>query len=263
MDEYKRFFLHLSYNGRNFSGWQRQLNSTNSVQGHIEDILQKVLKRKVTVYGCGRTDSGVHASQYVAHIHLEHLPVEFDLKTRLNQALNHHVTIHDICQVSSTDHARFSAKSRTYTYILSTRKNAFLDGYYGYYPFLKIDPEIIQQVLDIILGQQDFRAFCNTPDRHNHTLCDLRFFRATYDEDKQTAYFEIKANRFLKHQIRVLVGCIIHILRKDFTLEDLKLGFETGKMEYNINRASASGLYLSKIEYDFIDFPAYGNFPFR
>lgn len=263
MSSYNRYFLHLSYNGTKFSGWQRQINSSESVQGHIEETIQKVLKKKVTVYGCGRTDSGVHATQYVAHIHLDQLPEKFDLRLRLNQTLDPQVTIHDIRQVTSSNHARFSAISRTYTYILSAKKNAFMDGFYGYYPFLKIDPALVQKVISIVSNQKDFRAYCNTPDRHNNTLCDIHSFEANYKDDQQTIYFKIKANRFLKHQIRILVGCIIHILKNDFDLKAFEKGFETGKLDYNIKKAAPSGLYLSKIEYDFIDFPSYDNFPFR
>ena len=76
-----RYFIHLGFDGSNYSGWQKQKNTLNTVQEVVEQTLSRLFKKEVTAYGCGRTDAGVHASQYVIQINLDEAP-KFDLKFR-------------------------------------------------------------------------------------------------------------------------------------------------------------------------------------
>ena len=93
-----RYFIHIGYDGTKYSGWQRQINTNKTVQEVIEQKLFKIFKKEITVYGCGRTDAGVHASQYIMHINLEEAPT-FDLQFRLNKNLPDDIAIFEIIKV--------------------------------------------------------------------------------------------------------------------------------------------------------------------
>ena len=116
-----RYFLELSYNGKNYAGWQRQNNAV-SVQEVLEDNLSKILNNKIEIVGCGRTDAGVHAKQYFAHVDIEKaLPENF--LYRINNMLPEDIAIQKIFNVKPDFHARFDAINRTYNYFIHFEKN--------------------------------------------------------------------------------------------------------------------------------------------
>ena len=122
-----RYFLELSYNGKNYAGWQRQ-NNAISVQEVLEDNLSKILNNKIEIVGCGRTDAGVHAKQYFAHVDIEKaLPENF--LYRINNMLPEDIAIQKIFNVKPDFHARFDAINRTYKYFIHFEKNPFLEDY--------------------------------------------------------------------------------------------------------------------------------------
>ena len=111
-----RYFLQLSYNGKNYSGWQRQDNAV-SVQETVEDNLSKIMNDPTEIVGCGRTDAGVHAKQYYTHFDsVKDLPENF--LYRMNNMLPDDISINDIFTVKSETHARFDAVNRTYKYFI-------------------------------------------------------------------------------------------------------------------------------------------------
>ena len=120
-----RYFIHLGFNGSSFSGWQRQNNTLNTIQEVVEKTLQQILKKRVSTYGCGRTDAGVHASQYVVQIDLHEAP-DFDLKFRLNKNLPESIAVFEVLEVNEDQHCRHDAVARTYDYFIHLNKNPLL-----------------------------------------------------------------------------------------------------------------------------------------
>src|SRR5688500_12740899 len=117
-----RYFLTLSYNGTDFNGWQIQENAPNTVEQVLEEKLSMLLKEKIDLVGCGRTDTGVHAKNYIAHFdshcqdlleNREHWIYKF------NTVLPPSVAVHEIRKVKDHAHARFAASQRVYYYYLS------------------------------------------------------------------------------------------------------------------------------------------------
>ena len=106
-----RYFIHLGFDGSNFSGWQRQNNTPNTIQEIIEDKLSHLFKKRISAYGCGRTDAGVHASQFVFQIDLDEAPL-FDLKFRLNKNLPESIAVFEIIEVEENQHCRHDAVAR-------------------------------------------------------------------------------------------------------------------------------------------------------
>ena len=119
-----RYFIELAYNGKPYHGWQRQPNAI-SVQEMVEEALSLMLKRKITIVGAGRTDTGVHARQIFAHFDAE-LTDKESLLVRLNSYLPKDIVIHAIFDVRDEAHARFDAVERSYEYLITTSKDPFL-----------------------------------------------------------------------------------------------------------------------------------------
>ena len=139
-----RFFIHLAYNGANYHGWQTQLVATKvertvikqpglpTVQQTLEQALGTLLRQPVAVVGCGRTDTGVHASDFYAHFDYrgqESMDCG-QLVFKLNNLLPPDIAIFDIFPVADNAHARFDAVARTYQYHVSDRRLPFRQGQY-------------------------------------------------------------------------------------------------------------------------------------
>ena len=200
-----RYFLELSYKGTHYSGWQVQPNAP-SVQATIEAALSTLLNTNTEIIGCGRTDAGVHATQYFAHFDAEKaLPNEFAY--RLNRILPPDIAIHRLIDTLPPDaHARFGATYRAYHYHIHLQKNPFLADQSYYFSMLPLDVAKMQQAAKLLLNYTDFRAFCKADSDAKHYLCHLFESQITLDEQQQTLLYRVAANRFLRGMVRLIVG---------------------------------------------------------
>ena len=141
--------MRLSYKGTNFSGWQRQSNA-HTVQEEIEDAFELLFKTKINIIGCGRTDSGVHARDYIAHFDLDN-PLDFDLVFKLNHIISQDITIHEVFPVSIQSHSRFDATKRTYDYYIKGEKDSFNADYAFAYPMIhKLNVEDLNKAASLL-----------------------------------------------------------------------------------------------------------------
>lgn len=259
-----RFFVHLAYRGSKYRGWQWQPNVESTVQGFLEDTFEIIFKEKITLYGCGRTDAEVHASQYFLHFEIENQD-EFvlnKLKDRLNFMLPYDIAIYDILKVDDKAHARFDASSRTYQFHIHFKKNPFLRFSSSLYPNYHYDLAKMQEVIAFYATQNDFRSMCKKPDQYKHTKCRIDNISLVYDEPNDDLLFEITADRFLQGMIRQLVGRMLDVGRGNLSFEDLKKCFETGNQPKNTIPAYPQGLYLARVEYPFLSIEPKQIFPF-
>ena len=167
-----RYFIHLGYDGNDFSGWQRQKDTPETIQETIEETLTNIFKKKISAYGCGRTDAGVHASQYVIQIELDEEP-SFDLKFRLNKTLPRSIAVFEIIQVKENQHVRYDAVARTYDYFLHWKKDPVLYRYSSFYQDLNLDFDIMRKTAALILNTKDFKALCKQPNSYDQTICNI------------------------------------------------------------------------------------------
>ena len=114
-----RYFIELSYDGTDYSGWQRQKSTSNTIQQVLEDTFSKFFKSQIHIIGCGRTDEGVHASQYFAHFDVVNLVDPSTFIARINLNLPSSICIHRLIPVHEKAHARYDAISRKYDYYFS------------------------------------------------------------------------------------------------------------------------------------------------
>lgn len=243
-------FLHLSYKGTHYHGWQRQPGNP-TVQQTLEDALARILGRKVNCIGCGRTDAGVHASRYYCHIVLHEAPA-FDLVFRLNKVLPDDISIHECLEAPREAHAQHDAVSRSYTYRIHTFKDAFLSELSAYYPAEGLDVENLHAAAALIPRYKDFKGMCMQSALYKSTLCDVRHAGWTIAEDGKQLQFDITADRFLKGMVRILVGNMLETAYGRMSRESFEEILLSGRPSPFFNAAYPQGLYLSGVEYPFL-----------
>jgi tRNA pseudouridine38-40 synthase len=252
MDTYPhKHFFHIGYHGWNYRGWQRQAGIT-SVQETIETAISKILKRPVTIYGCGRTDAQVSASQYFFHIE-EKLESDYDLMFRLNKVLPQDIAVFDILQMDGSCHARYDAAQRTYDYFIHSYKDPFLNTMSAYYNLKGLDFDKMKKAVALLTKYNDYYGFCRSPEKNESTVCVISSAKLLFDSTGDKFRFTITANRFLKAMIRILIGKILEVGRGEFSLEEFENCFINRRTPQLIIPAHPHGLYLSKIKYPYLD----------
>lgn len=246
-----RYFIHLGFDGSNYSGWQRQKETPNTVQDVIEQTLSRIFKKPVSVYGCGRTDAGVHASQYIIQINLDEAPL-FDLKFRLNKSLPDGIAVFEIIEVNENQHCRHDAVARTYDYFIHWNKDPLLIRYSSFYEDLKLDFDLMRKAATLILGTRDFKPLCKQPDSYTNTICQISKCELFVNEEQGRLRFTITGNRFLRGMVRICVFFLLEVGSGEMTLKEFE---EILNQEKEFNEkipAHPNGLILSKVEYPFL-----------
>lgn len=224
-----RYFISLSYNGRAFNGWQVQLGHP-SVQSELERAFSVYLGEKIDITGAGRTDSGVHAINYIAHLDIERPlnPEELiKLVYKINAILPSDIVLYKICQVPESYHARFDAIGRTYNYYVHTRKDPFLGEYSFFFPY-EVDVEKMNLAAGYLIGEKDFTSMSKLHTDVKTNICTvseaiwapgapLNFTSLSKEDNKggeiTTLCFTITANRFLRNMVRAVVGSLLEVGR--------------------------------------------------
>lgn len=248
-----RYFFHIAYNGRSFNGWQKQ-PKVYSIQEVIENKLSQVFKTLITINGCGRTDTGVNASQYFFHADLP-TEFDFDLKFRLNKLLPHSIAIFDIIEVDDKRHARFDAVQRQYDYFLHTYKDPFLGQLSSYYDINELNLEAMQSAVSLLPQYKDYRAFCTSPDKNEHTICHVRAAKLFKTTSGDQVRFQISSNRFLGKMIRIIMGKLLKIGQGNLTVAEFEQLLITKETPPMLEPAHPTGLYLSKVTYPYLNLP--------
>jgi len=247
-----RYFINIGYDGTKYKGWQRQKNTRKTVQEVIEQTLLKVLKKKLTVYGCGRTDAGVHASQYVFHINLEEAPT-FDLKFRLNKNLPDAIAIFEIIEVTVDQHCQYHAMARTYDYFIHWKKDPVLYGHSSFYEHLELDFDLMRKAAALIASTKDFKPLCKQPDVYKSTYCKIMKSKLFVNEEQGRLRFSITSNRFLRGMVRYCVYFLLEVGNGDLTLDEFEQILNQEKLKFIKRPALPNGLFLSRVEYPFLE----------
>lgn len=248
-----RYFFHIGYNGQSYNGWQKQPKAY-SVQEVIENKLSQVFKTPIAINGCGRTDAGVHASQFFFHADLE-TPWDFDLIFRLNKLLPHSIAVFDVIPLEGKPHARFDAVQREYDYYIHTYKNPFLSTISSYYDFSPLNLDEMKRAVQLLPKYQDYRAFCVTPDKNEHTLCYVKNAELYTSANGDQIRFHISSNRFLGKMIRIITGKLLKIGNGTMSVDEFENLLITKETPPLLDPAHPTGLYLSKVTYPYLNLP--------
>lgn len=244
-----KFKLFIEYDGTRYSGWQKQHNA-KTVQGTLINTVKTVFKDvKDSVYidlqGAGRTDSGVHAIEQVAHLECKTMLAPHILKIKLNSELPSDVNILDIQKCPDNFHARHSAKARQYLYRISRRRTAF-EKKYVWWIKDKLNAEAMAEAARMFSGMHDFSSFSDmADDKSPLTLVESI---EVYSED-DLILTRIKASHFLWKMVRRIIGTLAEAGRGKITPQEIKKLLNDYSPEPAKFTAPPSGLFLEKIYY--------------
>ena len=247
-----RYFITLAYNGLAYSGWQIQPNGV-TIQQWIENGLAAIAGLNTGVTGCGRTDAGVHASQFYAHFdhqdafsasELEHLAL------RLNRYLPQDIVVFKIAPVIPGAHARFSALWREYEYLVIRDKDPFRFQQ-AYFVHGELNVEAMNYAGNLLKGKHDFQSFSKVNTQVNNFVCDIH--SAKWEEKAHVLQFTIRADRFLRNMVRAIVGTMLDVGRRKITSADFQQIINSKNRCEAGYSVPAKGLTLTGVGYpDFI-----------
>jgi tRNA pseudouridine38-40 synthase len=241
-----RYFIEMAFVGTAYCGWQVQPGSP-TVQGYLNGCLSSLLKEPVNLTGCGRTDTGVHASHFVAHFDtLNQVPDTEQLTYRLRRFLNSTVRVDRIVQVDIDLHARFSAVSRTYHYLIDTNGGPF-HASYSWNRTKKLDVKLMNEGAVYLLGKQDFTSLSKLHTDVKTNICTVA--EASWSEISGFLVFRIQADRFLRNMVRAAVGTLVEVGQGKIEPARVKTILEGQNRSFAGTSVPACGLFLTKVEY--------------
>ena len=241
-----RYFIFISYLGTNYHGWQIQENAL-SIQYILNNSLSTVLKQDIKTVGSGRTDTGVHALNQVAHFDLNQVIDNNEFLYKINSILPNDISVNKIITVKDDFHARFDAVERRYIYKINLKKSPFLYGLTYHYKN-KINLSVLNKASKIIVSNDNFKSFCKSKSDVKNYICNL-IYAKWKKGDNDTVVFEISSDRFLRGMVRAIVGTMLMLNEGKINLSGFK------KIILNNDRRNAGssvfpgGLYLKEVLY--------------
>lgn len=244
-----RYFIRLSYRGTAYHGWQVQPGCT-TIQKTLEQALSTILRNKTNVTGCGRTDTGVHASFFIAHFDS---PAELTepgdkLLFRINNYLPADIEIQQIIPVEENAHARFDAIARTYEYHIIRHKDPF-NGDLAWKRYGQLSVKTMNRACDILMDYKDFTSFSKLHTDVKTNNCHIT--HARWFENQEGYIFIIRADRFLRNMVRAIVGTMADTGSNKISCDDFRRIIEAKDRSHAGMSAPAHGLYLSLVEYPY------------
>ncbi len=239
-----RYFLEVSYEGTNYSGFQVQENA-KTIQSSVEAALQTLFKEQIHLTGSSRTDSGVHALQNFFHFDTQ-LVLTQKAIYNLNSILPPDIAAIAVYIVSHDAHCRFDGVRREYKYFIYSKKSPFLQDRAWYYPY-KIDQDILSKAAKIIESHQDFIPFSKRNTQVNNFNCQMH--TSFWSAEGDCLIYNVSANRFLRGMVRALVATMLKTARGNYTLDQFKSIITSGKQASADFSAPAHGLFLTQVVY--------------
>lgn len=244
MNNYK---LTIQYDGTNYSGWQIQENA-ETVQQKIRDAVVVLLKEEINLIGSGRTDAGVHAFGQVANFQTEEELGLFKFTYSLNSILPDDIAVKKIEKVDTEFNARFSAKKRSYVYLLAHKKTPFYKNYSLQYPELKKEQiDKLNRLSNILIGENDFTSFSRKNAEVGNKICDVH--NTHWRKSGDLTLFLIEANRFLHGMVKAIVGTLLYAERNSLDEEYIKDVLAEKNREVVAEAVPSKGLFLYKVRY--------------
>lgn len=238
----------IAYDGTRFFGWEHQPNTDMTIQGKIENVLEKMTGSLPEVICAGRTDAGVHALGMVANVFLETDKSEEEIRDYLNRYLPDDICIKEVKIAGERFHARYNAVGKTYRYTCYVGKTKPLfDRKYVYALDMEPNIKLMKEAAEYLIGTHDFASFCSNPKMKKSTVRTIDSIEIERSKDYIT--FTYHGNGFLQHMVRILTGTLLEVgfsKRKPENIieliekKDRKLAGET---------APSMGLCLIEVDY--------------
>ena len=241
-----RYFIKLAYKGTNYHGWQVQPNAI-TVQELLNKSFSTIFRSPLEVVGAGRTDTGVHAEEFFAHVDIENEFNPQEIIFKLNGLLPNDIVVYDIFETTENAHARFDAASRSYEYRIFLGKSPFLTETAWQLITTKLAIDKMNEAADILKTHTNFKCFSRSNSDVRTYNCNI--MQAGWKQTGQLLVFHITADRFLRNMVRAIVGTLIEIGKGKMTLAEFKSVIESENRCNAGPSAPAQGLFLTRVTY--------------
>ncbi len=242
----KRVLLKISYDGTDYCGWQVQPNG-KSVQETVQDALEEMLKERVGLTGCSRTDAGVHAREFYCHFDCSETIPTSAFVPGLNRLLPDDIAVLSATDVSDDFHARYSAKGKQYVYVIDNGRVADpLLSRYALHIKTPLDIEKMNELCGALVGTHDFKAFSSSKRTVTDTVRTITECKVWRRDN--LVLISVTGNGFLYNMVRIIVGTALDAAFGKLTKEDFENLFSLGRKEIGMT-VSPKGLFLQKVLY--------------
>lgn len=244
-----RYFIELAYDGSAYHGWQVQPNAS-SVQDRINHALSLICRTETLCTGCGRTDTGVHASRFYVHFDTNESLEESSFLFRINGILPLDIRVYRLHAVEDSAHARFDAIRRSYSYYITNVNTPFLRNY-SWYRYEALDIETMNKAAATCIGRHDFASFGKSGGANTGTECEVMecFWQAYADG----VYFQVTANRFLRGMVRAMAGTFLEVSKGVLQPDEISNLIQSGNRSLAGQSVPPQGLFLEEIAYPYLN----------
>ena len=244
MQNYK---LTIQYDGTKYNGWQRQRNTKNTLQEKFENVLSRMCGKETEIFASGRTDAGVHAKGQVANFKCETKLSCNEIADYLNCYLPEDVRVLSVVKADERFHSRLSAISKTYEYVIATKKPDVFIRKYVFETEKTPDLDLMRTAADKLLGKHDFKGFSSVGRTKKSTVREINFINI--EEKDAVIKIAINADGFLYNMVRIIAGTLLDIGAGDLELSAIDKVFETKVREYAGTTLPGKGLSLIEVQY--------------
>ena len=239
-----RYFIEVAYHGKKFAGFQIQKNAV-TIQQAVEEAFYTFFRKRFTLTGSSRTDTGVHAIQNYLHFDTEDIISPSSLYN-LNSILPASIVIKNLFPVGANAHCRFDALTREYKYYIYQQKDPFLEDTAYYYPY-KLDQELLSDAAKIVMGYTNFASFSKRSTQVKTFDCVIQ--KSEWEKENNCLVYNVIANRFLRGMVRGLVGTMLQVGRGRIAIDIFKeilASKDPAKANFAV---PGHGLFLVKVNY--------------
>lgn len=241
----------ISYNGADYHGFQRQDNAL-SVQEVVEKALGKLLKiPPPVIYGCSRTDAGVHARRFCFNVHVDsRIPCEGFVKG-MNTLLPYSIAVLSCEDAPENFHARFYTKAKEYVYLINNNesRDVFMQKLAYHYPY-PLDIAAMKRAAELFVGEHDFGAFCRAEGKARVKSTVRTIYGLSVSKTGNICEVKIRGNGFLYNMVRIVAGTLIYVSEGRRSLEDIRAALESGDRSLAGVTLPPDGLYLNEVFYE-------------
>jgi tRNA pseudouridine38-40 synthase len=244
----RNFKVFMSYRGTAYHGFQRQ-NNAYTVQQAVEEALSSLLGEDTVIYGCSRTDTGVHARRFCFNFMTENTITCRGIVFGANSRLPDDISILSCEEISEDFHARYCCKGKEYEYIIhnSEIKNPFYmdTAYRSWYP---INAELLDREAKAFVGRHDFKSFCSTDCTKENTVRTIYGFDVR--REGELVIFRVSGDGFLYNMVRIMVGTLLHVNEGKLSEGAVEKLLLTRDRTLAGRTVPPQGLYLNRVYYE-------------
>ena len=243
-----RYSACIEYDGTNFSGWQRQKHNVRTVQERLEKALSQLADEDISIITAGRTDAGVHASHQIIHFDSDVERTDFAWCRGTNRFLDKDIRMRWIQGVDENFHARFSALSRSYRFVIYNKPIATaLFRNYASHEFRPLDISKMREAAKSLVGEHDFSSFRAAGCQAHSPIRTIKHFELSANND--WIWFDVTANAFLQHMVRNIAGALIEVGCAKRDIDWIANLLNVCDRTQGSVTAAPNGLYLTGVEY--------------